>query len=97
MLQPNRRKFRKEHKGRNTGVATRGATVAFGDFGFQCGHILGAQFRGFRHRFLLAPIRCQTGGKRRSCSVAALQQPTGTLRERELPERRGSRRAPYLA
>ena len=25
MLQPNRRKFRKEHKGRNTGVATRGA------------------------------------------------------------------------
>ena len=35
MLQPNRRKFRKEHKGRNTGVATRGATVAFGDFGLK--------------------------------------------------------------
>ena len=25
MLQPARRKFRKEHKGRNTGIATRGA------------------------------------------------------------------------
>ena len=33
MLQPNRRKFRKEHKGRNTGVATRGADVSFGAFG----------------------------------------------------------------
>jgi large subunit ribosomal protein L16 len=35
MLQPARRKFRKEQKGRNTGVATRGALVAFGDFGLK--------------------------------------------------------------
>ena len=35
MLQPKRRKYRKEHKGRNTGLATRGATVAFGDFGLK--------------------------------------------------------------
>jgi large subunit ribosomal protein L16 len=35
MLQPSRRKYRKEHKGRNTGVATRGATVAFGEFGLK--------------------------------------------------------------
>ncbi len=35
MLQPNRRKFRKEHKGRNTGVATRGADVSFGEFGLK--------------------------------------------------------------
>jgi large subunit ribosomal protein L16 len=35
MLQPNRRKFRKEQKGRNTGVATRGANVSFGDFGLK--------------------------------------------------------------
>ncbi|MBO0217365.1 50S ribosomal protein L16, partial [Vibrio sp. Vb2880] len=26
MLQPSRRKYRKEHKGRNTGLATRGAS-----------------------------------------------------------------------
>jgi len=35
MLQPNRRKFRKEHKGRNTGIATRGASVSFGEFGLK--------------------------------------------------------------
>jgi large subunit ribosomal protein L16 len=36
MLQPARRKFRKEQKGRNTGVATTGNSVAFGDFGLKC-------------------------------------------------------------
>jgi large subunit ribosomal protein L16 len=35
MLQPARRKYRKDHKGRNRGLATRGATVAFGDFGLK--------------------------------------------------------------
>ena len=35
MLQPARRKYRKEQKGRNTGVATRGNSVAFGDFGLK--------------------------------------------------------------
>ncbi len=35
MLQPSRRKYRKEQKGRNTGLATRGATVAFGEFGLK--------------------------------------------------------------
>ena len=35
MLQPARRKYRKEQKGRNKGNATRGATVSFGDFGLK--------------------------------------------------------------
>ena len=35
MLQPARRKFRKEQKGRNTGIATRGANVSFGEFGLK--------------------------------------------------------------
>jgi large subunit ribosomal protein L16 len=35
MLQPARRKFRKDHKARNRGLATRGAHVAFGDFGLK--------------------------------------------------------------
>lgn len=35
MLQPKRTKFRKQHKGRNTGKATRGAAVSFGEFGIQ--------------------------------------------------------------
>ncbi len=35
MLQPKRRKFRKEHKGRNTGIATRGNHVSFGEYGLK--------------------------------------------------------------
>ena len=35
MLQPTRLKYRKQHKGRDTGVATRGNTVSFGDFGLK--------------------------------------------------------------
>ena len=35
MLQPSRRKYRKEQKGRNTGLATRGTTVAFGEYGLK--------------------------------------------------------------
>lgn len=35
MLQPKRRKYRKEHKGRNTGIATRGTQVSFGEFGLK--------------------------------------------------------------
>lgn len=35
MLQPARRKFRKEQKGRNTGLAQRGSSVSFGDFGLK--------------------------------------------------------------
>lgn len=35
MLQPARRKYRKEQKGRNTGVATRGVSVSFGEFGLK--------------------------------------------------------------
>ena len=35
MLQPARRKYRKEQKGRNTGIATRGNTVAFGEYGLK--------------------------------------------------------------
>jgi large subunit ribosomal protein L16 len=35
MLQPARTKYRKQQKGRNKGIATRGARVAFGDFGLK--------------------------------------------------------------
>lgn len=35
MLQPNRMKFRKVHKGRNHGVATSGTKVNFGEFGLK--------------------------------------------------------------
>ena len=35
MLQPKRTKFRKQHKGRNRGLAHRGSNVAFGEFGLK--------------------------------------------------------------
>lgn len=35
MLQPKRTKFRKQFKGRNVGVATRGNRVSFGEFGLK--------------------------------------------------------------
>lgn len=35
MLQPAKRKYRKEQKGRNKGVATRGTKVSFGEFGLK--------------------------------------------------------------
>ena len=35
MLQPARRKYRKEQKGRNKGIATRGSHVAFGEYGLK--------------------------------------------------------------
>ena len=35
MLQPKRTKFRKQHKGRNRGLALRGNRVSFGEFGLK--------------------------------------------------------------
>lgn len=35
MLQPKRRKYRKEFRGKTKGIATSGATLAFGDFGLK--------------------------------------------------------------
>lgn len=35
MLQPKRTKFRKQQKGRNRGLAQRGAAVSFGEFGLK--------------------------------------------------------------
>ena len=38
MLMPKRTKFRKMHKGRNRGLASRGTTISFGDYGLMaCG------------------------------------------------------------
>jgi large subunit ribosomal protein L16 len=35
MLQPTRTKFRKQHKGRNRGLAERGGKVSFGEYGLK--------------------------------------------------------------
>ena len=50
-LMPKRTKFRKQHRGRLNGMATRGNTVAYGDFGLQSldwGWITGRQLEAAR-------------------------------------------------
>ena len=63
MLQPSRRKYRKEHKGRNTGLATRGAAVSFGVYGLKStgrGRLTARQIESARR----AMVRCiKRGGK----------------------------------
>jgi large subunit ribosomal protein L16 len=51
MLQPNRLKYRKMHRGRRAGEAQRGSTVAFGEFGLQameCGWLTSRQIEAAR-------------------------------------------------
>ncbi len=51
MLQPSRTKYRKQHKGRIRGKATKGASLAFGDFGLQsveCGKLTSRQIEAAR-------------------------------------------------
>jgi large subunit ribosomal protein L16 len=63
MLQPKRTKFRKQHKGRNPGMALRGNKVSFGEFGLKClgrGRITSRQIEAARR----AMSRCvKRGGK----------------------------------
>lgn len=51
MLMPKRTKFRKMFKGKRRGMARRGATIAFGDYGLQaldCGWITSRQIEATR-------------------------------------------------
>ena len=63
MLQPNRRKYRKEQKGRNTGLATRGAKVSFGEFGLKAiarGRLTSRQIEAARRAM---PRHIKRGGR----------------------------------
>lgn len=63
MLQPKRTKYRKQFKGRNRGMATKGNTVVFGDYGMKSlehGRITQRQLEAARR----AIARCiKRGGK----------------------------------
>jgi large subunit ribosomal protein L16 len=63
MLQPKKVKFRKQQRGRMRGLAQRGSTVAFGDFGLKttdCGWITSRQLEAARVAMTRAVKR---GGK----------------------------------
>ena len=55
MLQPARTKYRKQQKGRNTGIATRGNKVAFGEYGLKAigrGRLTARQLEAARRTLL---------------------------------------------
>ena len=61
MLQPKRTKFRKQHKGRNRGLAQSGSKVSFGEYGLKAtgrGRITARQIEAARR----AIIRCGADG-----------------------------------
>jgi large subunit ribosomal protein L16 len=63
MLQPKRTKFRKQHKGRNRGLATTGNKVSFGEFGLKAitrGRVTARQIEAAR-RAIVRYVR--RGGK----------------------------------
>ncbi len=63
MLQPKRTKFRKQQKGRNTGLALRGNKVSFGEFGLKAvgrGQLTSRQIEAARRAITRAVKR---GGK----------------------------------
>jgi large subunit ribosomal protein L16 len=63
MLQPKRTKYRKQHKGRNRGIATRGNKISFGKYGLKAverGRITARQIEAAR-RAMTRHVR--RGGK----------------------------------
>jgi len=63
MLQPARRKYRKEQKGRNTGIATRGNKVSFGEFGLKAvgrGRLTARQIEAARRAMTRVIGACST-------------------------------------
>ncbi len=63
MLQPKRTKFRKQHKGRNRGLATTGNSVSFGEFGLKAtsrGRLTARQIEAARRTITR---RVKRGGK----------------------------------
>jgi large subunit ribosomal protein L16 len=63
MLQPKRTKFRKQHKGRNRGLAFAGSSVSFGEFGLKAtgrGRITSRQIEAARRTITR---RVKRGGK----------------------------------
>ena len=63
MLQPKRTKFRKQHKGRNRGLALRGGKVSFGEYGLKAvgrGRITARQIEAGRRAMTR---RVKRGGK----------------------------------
>ena len=85
MLQPKNTKYRKQHKGRNTGLALRGSAVSFGDFGLK------ATSRGdLTARQIEAARRCITRTVKRGARVWIRVFPDKPISKKPLEVRMGS-------
>lgn len=85
MLQPKNTKYRKQHKGRNTGLALRGGAVSFGDFGLK------ATSRGdLTARQIEAARRCITRTVKRGARVWIRVFPDKPISKKPLEVRMGS-------
>ncbi len=85
MLQPKNTKFRKQHKGRNTGLAQRGNAVSFGEFGLKAvtrGRITARQIEAAR--------RCITRAVKRGARVWIRVFPDKPISKKPLEVRMGS-------
>ena len=84
MLQPKRTKFRKMHKGRNSGLAQRGSKVSFGEFGLK------AAVRGrFTARQIEAARRAMTRHVKRGGKIWIRVFPDKPITQKPLEVRMG--------
>ena len=84
MLQPKRTKYRKQHKGRNRGLAVKGSKVSFGDYGLQ------AQDRGrITARQIEAARRAITRKVRRGAKIWIRIFPDKPITKKPLEVRQG--------
>ena len=85
MLQPKTTKFRKQHKGRNRGLAQRGSTVSFGEFGLK------AMKRGrLSARQIEAARRALTRAVKRGGQVWIRVFPAKPITQKHLEVRQGN-------
>ena len=85
MLQPKNTKYRKQHKGRNTGLAQRGSDVSFGEYGLK------ATSRGnLTARQIEAARRCITRTVKRGARVWIRVFPDKPISKKPLEVRMGS-------
>ena len=90
MLQPKRTKFRKQHKGRNRGLAQSGARVSFGEFGLKAtgrGRITARQIEAAR--------RAITRHVRRGAKVWIRVFPDKPITKKPLEVRQGKGNVEY--
>ncbi|MCP3678867.1 MAG: 50S ribosomal protein L16 [Gammaproteobacteria bacterium] len=84
MLQPKNRKFRKDFKGRNRGIATRGNQISFGEFGIKA-----TELGRITSRQIEAARRAITGYTKRSAKVWIRIFPDKPVSKKPLEVRQG--------